>query len=110
MTRPATEILADLAAVSDRQAQLQRELARALAVAAEAPAHPAPAPAEYLTTAEAAELIGASTRILELRRARGSRPAFVTVGRSVRYAKAELMAWLDDRPIPPGCGSVAEPT
>lgn len=90
MTRPATEILADLAAVSDRQAQLQRELARALAVATEVPARPAPAPAEYLTTAEAARLLGVSERHLERLRAVGRGPRWVTIGRSVRYARGDV--------------------
>ena len=88
MTRPAAQILADLAAVSDRQAQLQRELASALAASAapaEAPARPAAASPRYLSTREAAEMLGTTPRALDAMRRRGTGPAYVLVGRRVRY-------------------------
>lgn len=86
MTRPASAILSDLAAVTERQAALQRELASALAapparpVAASAGAEPT-----YATPDEAARILGVSTRTLATQRAAGTGPAFVRIGRCVRY-------------------------
>jgi len=94
MTRPAAAILADLAAVSERQAALQRELAAALRAApAEAPARPASAPAEYLTTKDAAALLGVTTRHLERLRAQENGPIPHRIGRAVRYRRTEVEAW-----------------
>lgn len=96
MTRPASDVLADLAAlardearIAARRAHLHGELARALA----APPTPAAAEApEYLTTAEAAEALGVSVRTLGALRAAGQGPRFVRVGRAVRYPRATLLA------------------
>lgn len=87
MTRPASDVLADLAACAARQAELTAELASALRSASAAPAPAAVAPPEYLTTAEAAVLLGVSVRTLEALRAEGRGPRFVRVGRAVRYPR-----------------------
>lgn len=92
MTRPArspADVLSDLAALASRQAALTAELAEALRAA------PAPLPAsadapEYLTTREAAALLGVSVRKLEALRAAGAGPRVVRLGRVVRYSRADL--------------------
>lgn len=91
VTRAASDVLADLAALAARQAALTAELAEALR-AAPAPA-PLPAsaePPEYLTTAEAAALLGVSAKHLEALRANGRGPAFVRIGHAVRYPREGL--------------------
>ena len=89
--RAPFDVLADLAALASRQSALTAELAEALRAA--------PAPAllpvsegapEYLTTAEAAGELGVSERHLKALRAEGRGPAFLRVGRSVRYPRATL--------------------
>lgn len=90
MTRPAHDILADLAALAARQAELTAELASALRAPAPAPACPAYDAPEYLAPREAAALLGVSVRGLEDLRRSGRGPAFVRVGRSVRYPRAAL--------------------
>lgn len=96
MTRPAgtgrcaADILADLAALAGRQAELTAELADALRAPALAPACPANDVPEYLTAREAAEALGVSERHLTALRAEGRGPAFLRVGRSVRYPRASL--------------------
>lgn len=96
MTRPATEVLADLAAVASdaarlesRRAHLHAELARALT----APARPAAASPEYLTPAEAAEHVGVSVRTLAHLRRTGEGPRWIRLGRAIRYP-----AWQWARP------------
>ncbi len=95
LTRPAFDVLADLAALAARQAELTSELSEALR-RAPAPA-PAPAPVaadapEYLTTAEAAALLSVSASHLKALRAEGRGPFHLRVGRSVRYPRAALSA------------------
>jgi excisionase family DNA binding protein len=91
VTRPSADVLADLAALAARQAELTAELAQALRVASvPAPACPANDVPEYLTTAEAAAVIGVSERHLKALRAEGRGPAFLRVGRSVRYPRSGL--------------------
>ena len=93
MTRTAADIQADLAAVAERRAELDtraaalhRELAAALrAATAEAPARPVVASPRFLTTREAAEMLGTTPRALDAMRRRGTGPAYVLVGRRVRY-------------------------
>jgi hypothetical protein len=90
VTRSASDVLADLAELSAKRAALETELAAALRVAAA----PAPAPVEagpeYLTTAEAAVMIGVSERHLKALRAEGRGPAFLRVGRAVRYPRSAI--------------------
>jgi hypothetical protein len=45
---------------------------------------------EYLTTKEAAALLGVTPKGLEAMRARGDGPAFIRVGRRVRYVASAL--------------------
>lgn len=88
--RSAADVLADLAALAARQAELTAELAAALRAPAPVAA-PAASP-EYLTTAEAAALLGVSACHLKGLRRDGRGPRFVRVGRSVRYAREALTA------------------
>lgn len=48
----------------------------------------------YLNTPEAAEYLSISPQFLEAARVKGGGPAFIKVGRSVRYAVADLDAWM----------------
>lgn len=91
LTRSASDVLADLAACAQRQAALTAELARSLVAAPAAPPVPSDAP-EFLTTAEAAALLGVSASHLKALRAEGRGPHHVRVGRSVRYPRAALSA------------------
>jgi excisionase family DNA binding protein len=89
--RPASDVLADLAALATRQAELTAELARSLRDAsAPAPPSPAPEPPEYLTTAEAATLLGVSVRTLVALRSDGRGPRHVRIGRAVRYPRSTV--------------------
>lgn len=49
------------------------------------------------TTEEAAALLGISPRTLETARQRGGGPRYYRVGRCVRYAKSDLIAYLAKR-------------
>jgi excisionase family DNA binding protein len=49
-----------------------------------------PTTPEYLTTKEAAALLGVTAKGLEAMRARGEGPAFIRVGRRVRYVASAL--------------------
>lgn len=51
---------------------------------------PLPAPGDYLTTREAAALLGLSVRGLEAMRKRGQGPPYKRIGRAVRYLRADL--------------------
>lgn len=51
-------------------------------------------PRDVMNTAEAAEYLGLATRTLEERRIKGADPVFVRIGRSVRYRRMDLDAWL----------------
>ena len=73
-------------AAEEREAPVRAEAA----VPLDAPGELAGLPAEYLTTAEAAELLGTTKRALEALRARGNGPPFVRLGRSVRYRRSDL--------------------
>lgn len=86
--RTASDVLADLATLATRQAALTAELAAALR--APSPAPVAAAAPEYLTTREAAVLLGVSTRTLEALRRAGQGPRFVRCGRAVRYPRDTL--------------------
>jgi excisionase family DNA binding protein len=88
VTRAPADVLADLAALATRQAALTAELAACLR--APAPPRPADEAPEYLTTREAAALLGVSVRTLEALRAEGRGPSFVRCGRAVRYPRAAI--------------------
>jgi excisionase family DNA binding protein len=53
--------------------------------------------APLLTTARAAEVLNVSGRYLEMLRVRGGGPPFVSLGRTIRYRRADINAWLDSR-------------
>lgn len=57
--------------------------------------------AEYLSTREAAAVLGVSTKCLEAWRSRGEGPPFSHVGRAVRYPNAALHAWVTSNPTAP---------
>jgi len=58
-----------------------------------------PNPADkYLTTREAAELLGLTVKSLEARRARGNGPPFVRIGRLIRYLRSAVLAWIQGGP------------
>lgn len=92
MTRPAADVLVDLALLVSQWAVLIAELAEALRSAAGAPPRPANEAPAVFTTREAAVVLGVSVRTLQALRAEGRCPAFFRVGRAVRYARAELAA------------------
>ena len=48
---------------------------------------------KFLTSVEAAEILGLSVRTLEGWRVRGGGPIYRRFGRRVRYARADLLAW-----------------
>lgn len=50
---------------------------------------------EYMNTERAADLLGLSKVTLEQWRCRGEGPPFRRLGRSIRYARADLVAWCD---------------
>lgn len=53
------------------------------------------ASAVYLTAKQAAHYLNSSTSTLAKRRLNGTGPAFVRIGRAIRYPKADLDAWMD---------------
>jgi excisionase family DNA binding protein len=53
--------------------------------------------AEFLSTKEAARLLGIHYNTLCKWRIRGGGPRFVRVGAAVRYKRSELETWLDNR-------------
>ncbi len=53
----------------------------------------------YLTTRQLAELIGISEISLAQWRARGQGPAFIRLGRTIRYARADVDAWITSKKI-----------
>lgn len=58
---------------------------------------PTPSPPEYLTTKQAAKLMGMSVSFLEGRRARGLEPKWTHIGTAVRYARADIDAFVASR-------------
>jgi predicted DNA-binding transcriptional regulator AlpA len=57
---------------------------------------------ELLATSEFAEFIKRPPRTLERWRITGCGPRFVRCGRSVRYKKSEVQAWLERNTFTPG--------
>lgn len=51
---------------------------------------------EFVTTAQAAEILNLSASFLAKGRCAGFGPRFIRFGRSVRYAVADLRAWADE--------------
>lgn len=51
----------------------------------------------FLTTRQAAGLLGLKENTLEIWRHRGVGPNYCKLGRAVRYRADDLMAWVDSR-------------
>lgn len=51
----------------------------------------------YITTGEAAKILGLSQKTLEKLRVVGGGPRYRKLGRSVRYFEADLFEWADSR-------------
>jgi excisionase family DNA binding protein len=51
--------------------------------------------AELINTKQVAELLMAKANTVEIWRCRGEGPPFIKVGRSVRYRRSDVDAWLD---------------
>ena len=58
-----------------------------------------------LTEAEAADFLRLSARTLQAWRIRIAGPAFVQVGRAVRYRRRDLIAWIDVNTVSPSRAS-----
>jgi predicted DNA-binding transcriptional regulator AlpA len=56
-----------------------------------------------LREGDASRYLGMSRAWLRQSRMRGRGPAFIRIGRSVRYRLADLEAWLDAHRVDPGC-------
>lgn len=52
---------------------------------------------KFLTTAELAEALQITERTVIKMRAEGTGPAFVVIGRSIRYPPRGIQEWLDSR-------------
>jgi excisionase family DNA binding protein len=55
----------------------------------------------FVSRQEAAELLGVTPQALSQMSVRGEGPKYVKVGRSVRYRRADLLAWIDERIVDP---------
>jgi hypothetical protein len=60
-----------------------------------------------LTEAEAADFLRLSVRTLQAWRIRIAGPAFVQVGRAVRYRRRDLIAWIDVNTVSPSRAGLA---
>jgi predicted DNA-binding transcriptional regulator AlpA len=54
-------------------------------------------PAEFLDERQVADLLCQSVRTIQKWRGTGAGPDFYKLGRSVRYRRAEVMAWAEAR-------------
>ena len=54
-----------------------------------------------LREVEAADLLRASVRTLQGWRSRGFGPAFIRAGRSIRYRRDDLVAWIEANTVIP---------
>jgi len=61
-----------------------------------------PTPAEMLNERDAADLLGLRPPTLRAWRFQRRGPAFVRLGRSVRYKRADLLEFLDGATVQPG--------
>ena len=55
----------------------------------------------YLGEQEVAKLLGLSVQTLRNRRFLGHPPAYVKLGRSVRYLLADVLAWAENNKVTP---------
>lgn len=60
---------------------------------------PVQVPASLLSERDAARYIGMSVHFLQQARVRGRGPAFMRIGRSVRYSWEDLQEWLDSQRV-----------
>jgi excisionase family DNA binding protein len=93
MSPRVAALFAELASLTARRARLEAEIALALREELAVVHTSGPAVAalpEYLTTREAAAVLGVSERHLKTLRSEGRGPRFVRVGRSVRYPRETL--------------------
>jgi excisionase family DNA binding protein len=56
-------------------------------------------PLALLTTRQVSELLDVAEITLRIWRLKGCSPRFVKLGRSVRYRRADIEAWLDARSV-----------
>jgi excisionase family DNA binding protein len=61
---------------------------------------------KLLTEDEAAELVGLSVRTLQAWRSRGVGPAYVHVGRKVRYRLSDINRWISANTVTHGAAGV----
>ena len=50
---------------------------------------------KLLTESETAELLGISERTLQAWRVHGGGPAFVRIGRTIRYRRQDVLDWIE---------------
>lgn len=50
---------------------------------------------KFLTTDELAAMLDCSVRHIIAMREKGTGPAYITIGRSIRYSPASIQSWLD---------------
>lgn len=60
-----------------------------------------------LTEAEAADFLRLSVRTLQAWRIRIAGPAFVQVGRAIRYRRRDLIAWIEANTVSPSRAGLA---
>jgi hypothetical protein len=85
-----TDVIADKVAARLGLRPIVKAVARSLLQAAEAAPEASAAPVEYLTTQQAAALLGLTTRGLEGMRAKGTGPKSHKYGGRVRYRRSDL--------------------
>lgn len=51
---------------------------------------------EFITTKEFAEMLGVTENTIVIWRTKGFGPKYYKLGRSVRYKKADVEAWIDE--------------
>lgn len=58
-------------------------------------------PEPLLVEVQAAKLLNVSIRTLQAWRCRGMGPAFIRVGRAIRYRHSDLISWLQSNRVTP---------
>jgi len=66
------------------------------------PSTSTPTPTELLNERDAADLLGLRPPTLRAWRFQRRGPAFVRLGRAVRYRRTDLLAYLDNATVTPG--------
>lgn len=65
-------------------------------------------PDTLLTEVAAAKLLKLSIRTLQAWRCRGTGPAFVRVGRAIRYRYSDLIAWVRSNTVQPSASLIGQ--